>query len=156
MYVATTDEKYTANSPPKDRRFEQNSQTLASILWEGSFKKFPPYRDFFLLKFVFHVQFCPGLTSLVRRFSVFCTLLSVCPQCVCVCIFLLGTPFCDASHLGYIRLGAPFGRITRPSRRSLRGNLKKNFPTGFLGCALFGRLTRPHRSSKCHFRFCHF
>ena len=35
----------TVKSPPKDWRFEQNSQTLASALWEGTFKIFgaPPW-----------------------------------------------------------------------------------------------------------------
>ena len=39
--------------------------------------------------------------------------------------------------LGYIRLGAPFWRLTRPSRRSLRRKLTKKFPYGvFWVCAL--------------------
>ena len=78
---------------------------------------------------------------------------------VFVCVFLywvrplvmLLTFAACALGLGYIRLGAPFGRLTRPSRRSLRASerevLKKQFPTGFFGCSPFGRLTRPSRRS---------
>jgi hypothetical protein len=97
--------RYSDFPPPKDRRFEQNSQTLASVLWEGSFKTFPRYRGFFPIENVFFISVVaclrnmrprPSLTSLVRRFSVFRTVLSASPQCVCVCISLLGTPFGDA------------------------------------------------------------
>ena len=38
---------FSAKSPPPmDRRFEQNFQTLASVLWGGTVKIFFPYRDF--------------------------------------------------------------------------------------------------------------
>ena len=41
------DQKKTVQSPsPTDRSFEQNFQTLASVLWGGTVKFFFPYRDF--------------------------------------------------------------------------------------------------------------
>ena len=45
--------------PPKDRRFEQNFQTLASVLWGGSLKNFPPVPGkFFPLENFFHTSCC--------------------------------------------------------------------------------------------------
>ena len=62
--------------PPTDRRFEQNFQTLASVLWGGLLKKFSPTGIF----------------------------------------------------------GAPFGRLTRPSRRSFGRGLNVGPWGGGLGC----------------------
>ena len=60
---------------------------------------------------------------------------------VFVCVFLywvrplviLLTFAASVFRVGYIQLGAPFWRLTRPSRRSLRGKLKKFSLRGFLG-----------------------
>ena len=58
--------------PPMDRRFEQNSQTLASVLWGGEFKNFFPrtgeifsYWEFFSYKLLFVCVFLYWVRPLV-------------------------------------------------------------------------------------------
>jgi hypothetical protein len=98
----------------------------------GSFKKISPYRGFFLIEICLQQNICSVLSwSHIPRVLFFGV--SHCTQrrsLVCLCAyFLIGYVlwWCFSPSqrlflgLWYIRLGAPFGRLTRPRVSSLGG-----------------------------------
>jgi hypothetical protein len=129
------------------------SKSRLSPFGEGRFT--PPYRGFFAIENFFHISCC--LFALyVRSLRWPDVLIKVCivlSAGVFLCLFfywvrplvmLLIFAVSTLRGVGYIPLGAPFGRLTKPSRRSLRRKLRKKFPSGFFGvCDL--RASRPHK-----------
>ncbi len=104
-YVFMTTNYSKVPPPPRTDVLSKLSKPSRRSFEEGLQKNFPvpgifPIEYFFSYKLLLvcvtvcarnriYVQFFPSLTSLVRRFSVFRTVLSAGPLCVCVRISLL-------------------------------------------------------------------